>query len=132
MKIIFPHLDRELSPKIVQALRSDFAKADKIMLIISFLSFFGTAFISSYTYGTYMLGIIGGGITFAITLLGFFMFRGTAIARALFGIAFMIYTSIMVQQQMGMIEMHFGYFYMLAFLAMYKDITAFILCIKKP
>ena len=126
MKMIFPHLDKELSPKIVNALRQDFEKADKIMLIISFLSFIGTALISSYTYSTYMLGIVGGGITFGITLLAYFVFRGTVISRSLFGIAFMIYPSIMVQQQMGMIEMHFGYFYMLAFLAMYKDITPYI------
>ena len=126
MTRIFPHLDKELSPKILQALRTDFEKADKIMLIISFLSFIGTAFISSYAYSTYMLGIVGGGITFGITLLAYFVFRGTTIARSLFGIAFMIYPSIMVQQQMGMIEMHFGYFYMLAFLAMYKDITPFL------
>ena len=35
----------------------------------------------------------------------------------------MIFPSIIVQQQLGLIEMHFLYFCMLAFLAMYKDIS---------
>jgi hypothetical protein len=54
------------------------------------------------------------------------MYRGTVISRVLFGISFAIYPSVMVQQTMGMIEMHFAYFYLAAFLAIYKDITPFI------
>jgi hypothetical protein len=50
------------------------------------------------------------------------MFKGTVISRLLFGVVFMIYPSIIIQQQLGLIEMHFLYFCMLAFLAMYKDI----------
>ena len=123
MKRIFPHIDSNLSPKINEALTEDFIKADKTMLIISFVSFLGTATVSAYAYNTYMLGIVGGGIAFAITLIAYFMFKGTMIARALMGIGLMTFPSIMVQQQLGMIEMHFGYFYMAAFLAMYKDIT---------
>ena len=126
MKQLFPHIDKDLSPKVKEALKVDFQKADRLMLIISFLSFIGTATISAYIYNTYMLGIVGGGIAFAVSLTAYFMYRGTAISRALFGIAFMIYPSVMVQQQLGMIEMHFAYFYMGAFLAVYKDITPLI------
>ena len=123
MKRIFPHIDSSLSPQIQEALREDFIKADKAMLVISLLSFLGTATASAYAYNTYMLGIVGGGISFVITLIAYLMFKGTMIGRSLMGIGLMIYPSIMVQQQLGMIEMHFGYFYMGAFLAMYKDIT---------
>lgn len=123
MKQLFPHLDRDLSQNVQEALRADFVKADKTMLIISLISFIGVATLSAYAYGTYKLGIIGGGLAAAISLLAYFMFKGTVISRSIFGIVFMVYPSIMVQQQMGMIEMHFAYFYMGAFLAMYKDIT---------
>ncbi len=126
MKRLFPHINKDLSPKVQKALKIDFENTDKIMLILSLLNFIGLSTLSAYTYSTYTLGIVGGGVTFTITLLAYFMFRGTAISRTLFGITFMIYPTIMTQQQLGMIEMHFGYFYMAAFLAMYKDITPLI------
>ena len=123
MTRIFPQYDPSLSPEIKEALHIDFLKADKMMLIISVLAFLATALISSFTNSTYMLGFIGGGITLAIALLAYFLFKGSVFSRLLFGVVFMIYPSIIIQQQLGLIEMHFLYFCMLAFLAMYKDIT---------
>ena len=126
MKRLFPHIDKNLSPKVQEALKVDFEKSDKTMIMLSFLSFIGTATFSAYIYNTYILGVVGGGIAFGVSLIAYFMYRGTLISRSLFGIAFMIYPSVMVQQQLGMIEMHFAYFYLGAFLAVYKDITPLI------
>ena len=123
MKRIFPHMDSTLPQSVKDSLTTDFKHADKTMLIISIISFLIVASISASVNGTYKLGIFGGGTALAITLIAYFMFKGTAFSRILFGIGLMIYPSLMVQQQLGMIEMHFGYFFMAAFLAMYKDIT---------
>jgi hypothetical protein len=96
------------------------------MIIVSFLSFIGSAVFASIPYNTYLTGIVGSGIAFGISLIGYMMYRGTAMSRVLFGLAFAIYPSVMAQQTMGMIEMHFAYFYLAAFLALYKDITPYI------
>jgi hypothetical protein len=116
----------KLSDDAKKKLHDSFLQADKFMLIMSFLSFLGSAIFASIQFGTYLVGIVGSGIAFAITLVGYMMYRGTPISRILFGIAFAIYPSVMVQQTMGMIEMHFAYFYLAAFLAMYKDVMPFI------
>ncbi|MFT5661081.1 MAG: methyl-accepting chemotaxis protein [Sulfurimonas sp.] len=120
---LFPQFNPALSSQTKEALRIDFIKADKMMFIISILSFLSTSLISAYTYNTYILGVVAGGITLAIAAIAYFVFKGTIISRILFGIIFMIFPTIIVQQQLGLIEMHFLYFCMLAFLAMYKDIT---------
>ena len=120
---LFPNYGRNLSLNIKKDLNEEDKKADKVMLIISVISFIVVAFLSSYTYDTYKLGFFAGGITLALTLLAYFYYKGTVISKLIFGISFMIYPSIMILQQLGMIEMHFGYFIMAAFLALYKDIT---------
>ena len=127
MKQFFPHATKNLSFEIKEALNKDFIKADKKMLFISFLSFLGTALITSYSNNTYFLGIVVGGTAFTISLIAYIFYRGTLISRLLFGIIFMIYPSIMVQQQLGMIEMHFAFFCMVSFLMMYKDISSILI-----
>jgi methyl-accepting chemotaxis protein len=93
------------------------------MLTFCFIAFLGVSVVTSISYETYMLGIVGGGLVFALTLVGYLFFKGTLFSRSIFGIAFMLYPAITVQQQLGMTEMHFNFFAMLSFLAMYKDIT---------
>jgi len=126
MKRLFPQLDKNLPQSTQDNLTADYIKADKAMLIISAVCFLLVATISAYTNSTYKLGIFGGGTVFGITVLAYYMFKGTGIARMIFGICFMIYPSIAIQQQLGMSEMHFGYFILVALLAMYKDITAIL------
>ena len=120
---LFPTYNPSFSKNIQNEIVEEFKKTDKVMLIFSFIAFLGTAIITSMRYETYMLGILGGGIVFAMTLIAYIFFKGTAYSRIIFGIAFVLYPSITVQQQLGMIEMHFNFFVMLSFLAMYKDIT---------
>ena len=126
IKILFPHLDKNLSKNVNESLIEDFKHTDKVMLIVSIISFLIVISFSAYTNDTYKLGFIGGGLTLIITILAYTMFKGTAIARILFGLSLMQYPTIMVQQQLGMIEMHFGFFILAAFLAMYKDITSLL------
>lgn len=118
---LFLAYDEKLSDDAKRKLHDSFVDTDRFIIIISFLSFLGCAIFASIAFDTYLLGIIGGGIAFGISMVGFLLYRGTAFARILFGISFALYPSIMVQQTMGMIEMHFAYFYLAAFLALYKD-----------
>ena len=126
LNLLFPSLDKNLSQEIKDRLKNDFKNTDKIMLIISVLNFFVVAGLSSITYGTYMLGIISGGILLALSFIAYNFFGGTAISRIIFGIVLMVYPTIMITQQMGLIEMHFGFFLLVAALARYKDITAIL------
>jgi len=120
---LFPQFNPALCTQTKEALQDDFVKTDKIMLIISVLAFLSTSLISAYTYNTYIFGTVAGAISLGLALIAYIFFKGTIISRLLFGVVFMIFPSIIVQQQLGLIEMHFLYFCMLAFLAMYKDIS---------
>jgi methyl-accepting chemotaxis protein len=126
MKRLFPQMESTLPTNVRADLSEDYKKADKPMLIISIVAFLIVSMVSSYTNSTYTLGIFGGGAVFGTTLIAYFMFRGTAIARMIYGISFMTYTAIMIQQQLGMLEMHFGFFILVALLAIYKDLSAMV------
>ena len=126
LNLLFPSLDKNLSPKIQEKLTEDFKQTDKVMLIISLVLFFIVVALSSISYGTYTLGIISGGILTALAFIAYKVFGGTFISRIIFGIILMVYPSIMITQQMGMIEMHFGFFLLVAALARYKDLSAIL------
>jgi methyl-accepting chemotaxis protein len=126
MNNLFPLSDNGISEKLRDSLIEDYKNTDKGMLFISIVSFIIVVGITSISYETYKLGIIGGGILLGASFIAYQMFKGTIISRIIFGIAFSIYPSIMVTQQMGMIEMHFFYFVLVAALARYKDITAIL------
>ena len=126
IKVLFPFLDKSLSKEIQESLVKEYENADKMMLIVSIVSFFIVALITSYSNEAYKLGIIGGGITLASTIIAFTIFKGTVLSRIIFGTAFTVYPAIMVAQQLGMIEMHFFFFVFVAALVVYKDLTAIL------
>jgi len=126
IKVLFPFLDKSLPSEIQESLIKEYKNADKMMLIVSIVSFLIVALITSYSNGAYKIGIIGGGITLVSTILGYTMFKGTVLSRIIFGIAFTVYPAIMVSQQLGMIEMHFFFFIYVAALVVYKDLTAML------
>lgn len=124
--ILFPNLNKNLSPEIQKRLTKDFKSSDKIMLIISIINFIVISSITSIKYDTYILGFISGAILLFFSILAYIYFKGTIISRVLFGMIFMIYPAIMTTQQMGLIEMHFVFFLLVAALTRYKDITAIL------
>lgn len=127
LHFLFPAQDPTLSPEIKERLKADFIKADKFMLIIGVLSFLSVAFITSVRYSTYQFGIINGAVALALVVIAYLGFRGTTLGRSIIGVALSIFPMIMIQQQLGMIEMHFGLFVIAAFLAIYKDILPILL-----
>ena len=126
IETLLPFLNKNLSSKLKENLTQDFKKTDKFMLIISFVNFLVVSGLSSISYGTYIFGLVAGGLVFLLTFIGFKFFCGTVISRTIFGVAFMIYPAIMIAQNLGFIEMHFGFFILVAALASYKDITALL------
>ncbi len=126
LELLFPTLNKNMSPKIKERFHEDFISADKNMLIISIINFIVVAGLTSITYKTFTLGIIGGGILLGVSFLAYMFFKGTFISRIIFGMVLMIYPAIIITQQMGMIEFHFGFFILVAALIRYKDITAIL------
>ena len=126
LNLFFPTLNVNLQKKIKENLHRDFKETDKVMLIISLFNFFIVVLITSIKYDTYTLGIVFGGILFLLSLLGYYFFKGKFVSRIIFGITFISYPTIMITQQMGLIEMHFGFFILVAALTRYKDIVAIL------
>jgi methyl-accepting chemotaxis protein len=121
----FP-MTRKLDEKIKDALTVDYIKSDKYILILSIVLFVIVTGVSSIPYDTYTIGIVSGVPLLLITFISYKFFKGTAVSRVVAGIVLMSYPSIMIIQNMGMIEMHFGYFILAAALTAYKDLSAIL------
>ena len=110
-----------LSSLIQKNLFKEAVNADKAFLYIFAINWLIVSFLTSFTYNTYFLGIVGGGILTGLVFLIYRLFKGTSISRILIGVLLMGFPIIMIQQHLGRIEMHFGIFVLLAFLTLYKD-----------
>lgn len=115
------HTKNFFSAKLEQALQEDFVKADKMMMVIILLHWIVASSITAFSYGFYLLGLVGGGGTTVIAFVGYKFFRGTRFSRVIMGISLMIFSVIFIQQHLGRIEMHFHIFIALAILIRYKD-----------
>ena len=117
----------ETLPKLIrEQLYKEAENADKTFVYIFVLNWLIVSFVTSITYNTYLLGIIGGGILTVAAFLIYKFFKGTQISRLLIGILIMGFSIIMIQQHYGRIEMHFHIFVVLSFLTLYKDILPVI------
>lgn len=75
----------------------------------------------AFWHSTWIESLLIGGSTLAMLALMLQMVPGTALSRAAFGAAFMVFTALHIHQGRGMIEMHFGVFVLLAVLLYYRD-----------
>lgn len=107
-------------------LRQEAINADKGFIYIFAINWLIVAFVTSYSYGAYLLGVVGGGLLFGLALLAYTFFKGESIARIVIGVLIMGFPIIMIQQHLGRIEMHFHIFVVLAFMSLYKDIMPII------
>lgn len=99
----------------------DRLQSDRQMLIILLLHFPVTAFIIPLTYGTSTFAIIASLLVAALSGAGYWFLRGTRAASCIFGVSLMLYSAVMIQAQLGRIEMHFHIFAALALLTIYRD-----------
>ncbi len=96
-------------------------KADWFMLKLVLLHWFIISTITAYLFDAYILGIVGGGMLFGLTLVSYKFFQGTQTYRYTIALVLMTFSIIMIQQSLGRIEMHFHIFGALSFLVIYKD-----------
>lgn len=97
-----------------------YKRADKVMKII-----LGALFVVSLAlapmYSTWMAAILIGGATLATGFVVSALAPGSMLSRIVMGVAFMVMTSLHIQQSHGMLEYHFGVFVLIALLLYYRD-----------
>ena len=110
------------SDLLAKNLRKEAVSVDKVFLYIFAINWAIVAFITSITYDTYLLGIVGGGVLMGLATVTYKLAPGTSRSRMIIGVLIMGFPMIMIQQHLGRIEMHFHIFVVLAFMSLYKDI----------
>ncbi len=100
--------------------------ADKAFMYIFLINWIIVSFITSLSYDTYLLGIVGGAIAMAGAFGAYKFAPGTSFSRIVISVLIMLFPIIMIQQHLGRIEMHFHIFVVLAFMSLYKDILPVI------
>ncbi|MDR9425439.1 MAG: methyl-accepting chemotaxis protein [Marinobacter sp.] len=94
---------------------------DKQMLIILLAHVPVVALLVPWGYGTQGFAIIASLLVGGLVLAGYYTLRGTRACSALFATCLMLFSAIMIQAQMGRIEMHFHIFSALALVIIYRD-----------
>lgn len=72
-------------------------------------------------YGTTTFALIASLLVGGLATAGFYTMRGTRASSSLFAVCLMLFSAIMIQAQMGRIEMHFHIFAALALVIIYRD-----------
>ncbi len=120
---LFPTYTSYISNKVRQALHQSYKQTDEFMLKLLVVHWAVASTLTAYTYGTYLLGFVGGALITGIAFLVYRMNPGSLLSRITIGASFMAFSMIFIQQHMGRIEMHFHIFVAIAFLIRYKDIA---------
>ena len=110
-----------LDQAMLHAQQQDRLKIDKLMLIIGLAHLPVTMFLAPMGYGTSSFAIVASLIVAAIGIAGYFLLRGTRGFGVLAGAGFMLMSAILIQSQLGRIEMHFHIFVALALMLIYRD-----------
>ncbi|SNB58872.1 methyl-accepting chemotaxis protein [Marinobacter sp. es.042] len=72
-------------------------------------------------YGTTTFALVASLLVGGLATAGFFTMRGTRALSSLFAVCLMLFSAIMIQAQLGRIEMHFHIFAALALVIIYRD-----------
>ncbi|MFO8142114.1 MAG: methyl-accepting chemotaxis protein [Marinobacter sp.] len=94
---------------------------DRQMLIILLAHVPVVGLLVPWGYGTYSFAIVASLLVGALALAGYVMLRGTRACSVLFAACLMLFSAVMIQAQMGRIEMHFHIFSALALVIIYRD-----------
>nr|WP_029933439.1 methyl-accepting chemotaxis protein [Thiomicrospira pelophila] len=106
---------------LAQAFQIERKKVDKLMLIILLAHLPFTMILAPWGYDTQTFAIVASGITALLVVAAYISLKGTRGFSAVVGAALMLNSAILIQAQMGRIEMHFHIFVALAFLLAYRD-----------
>lgn len=101
-------------------LKPYYTRADKVMMLVNWFLLAMSAALASW-HDTWLLTfMVGVPATLASTAL-YYITPGTLTTRIVNASVFMILTALHIQQGQGLIELHFGFFALLAFLLFYRD-----------
>ncbi|KTF13441.1 methyl-accepting chemotaxis protein [Pseudoalteromonas sp. H105] len=126
-KTLFAYYDSEISDDLKQTFESDFKLADKILLLSVIVFSFSVAFITSFQYGYFTLGIIGGAVVSIICLTAYKTIKGTLLSRVIMATSLAGLLTITVQQANGLGEGHFLFFVGFTLLIRYRDIVPLLI-----
>ncbi|MCV2886346.1 methyl-accepting chemotaxis protein [Aestuariibacter sp. AA17] len=115
--------DKRLSTHVKAAFERDFIDADKTVLAVIFAYFVILTAMTPWLYGYFLLGLIGGGITFLIALAAYKTMKGQPITRVIMATALTVMMAISIQQVNGLGEGHFLFFLNFTILIRYRDIV---------
>ena len=95
--------------------------ADRFVLRLIFFHWLLVSTLLAYLFDAYLLGVVGGGALYAISLVAYKNFAGTTTFKYIVALVLMTFSIIIIQQGLGRIEMHFHIFVALSFLVIYRD-----------
>ena len=119
---LFPAYSSKLSENVKLKLQLSFIDTDNYMLKLLLFHWVVASTVTAFTYNTYILGFIGGGLIYGAARFSVASNPGSAWSRSVIAASFMAFSMIFIQQHLGRIEMHFHIFVAIAFLIRYKDI----------
>lgn len=120
---LFPATNRTMPASVKASLHLSFVRTDRFMLKLLLGHWVVAATVMAFSYNTYLLGFMAGGLIYGLAYLGFRSNPGSSGSRMIIAAAFMAFSMLFIQQQMGRIEIHFHIFAAIAVLIRYKDIT---------
>ncbi len=101
---------------------NDFREADKFILKVIVFQWILVSTFGGWFYDTHLFGFVSGGLLSLISYIGYRNYAGTSMLRIINSLILMTFAIIIIQQNLGRIEMHFHIFAMLSFVVAYKDI----------
>ncbi len=101
-------------------LHSSYVKADKMMLIVLW-GLFVLSLALSGMHNTLLWSLVIGLPTALVPTALIYLSPGSLLTRGVVAAALMVFTALHIHQAMGMEELHFGIFVLLAFLLSYRD-----------
>ena len=97
------------------------SNSDLFMLRLVLFHWALVSTVTAYLFNAYILGVLGGGALYGITLLAYKNYTTTKTYKYVVSIVLMTFSIIIIQQALGRIEMHFHIFVALSFLVIYRD-----------
>jgi methyl-accepting chemotaxis protein len=111
----------DFQSQINKSKKESLLKYDKIVFFVILAHLPVTMFLIPIGYDTQPFAIGASLIIGIVATAGYFLTRGTRLFGILAGVLFMTLSAIMIQTQLGRIEMHFHIFGALALLLIYRD-----------
>ena len=112
--------ERHSMSNTTTTMQDHYRKADRIMLGVLWFLFVYALGLAAMSGSWVQAFVIGGGTALAMTVLNA-LIAAERLMRCLIGAAFMVMSALHINQEHGMLEMHFGIFALLAFLVYYRD-----------